>query len=209
MTGLKILAGALLGLFLLGLIRLGARATYSQEGLYVRLRLGKFSFQVYPFKKREREKPPRKKKEKPSKPAVEKPEQTRERGGPLELVKQALPVVCQAAGELKRKIRIDTLWLELTVAADNAAAAAMAYGYANMVIGMLWPLIEQNFEVIDPRIDTRVGYNGDATAIYINAALSMRLGQLVSLALRSGLKLLRIYLRTRPRTNSKKEAIGT
>ena len=205
MTGLKILAGVALCLFLLGFIRLGGGVKYSQDGLYVRLRFGKFCFQVYPPKRKGRERP-RKRKEKPSR---ETEEPKRERGGSLELVKQSLPLVCQAAGEMKRKIRIDTLWLELTVAADNAASAAMAYGYANMAVGMLWPLLEQNFEIRDSRIRTGVEFNDDIPTIYINAALSLRLGQMVSFGIRFGWKFLRIYLGTRPRANSKKEAIGT
>ena len=197
MTGLKILTGVILALFLLGLIRLGGGVKYSQDGLYIRLRVGKLSFLVYPRKKKER--PPKPPKEKPreEKPKEEKPKS--EKGGSLELVKGILPLVCQAAGELKRKIRIDTLWLELTVAADNAASAAMGYGYANMALGMLWPLLEQNFEIKDPRISTQVNFQTDAPTIYINAALSLRLGQLVSFSLRFGWKFLRLYLRTRPR----------
>lgn len=207
MTGLKILAGVALCLYLLGLIRLGGRVKYSQDGLYVRLRFGRFTFQVYPLKKKEK-KPP-KKKETPPESAKETPEPKKERGGALEMVKQALPLVCQAAGELKRKIRIDTLRLELTMAADNAATAAMAYGYANMALGALWPLLDQNFEIRDPRVSTGVDFHEKSPTVYIDAALSLRLGQLVGFALRFGVKFLRIYLRTRPRVNSKKEAIGT
>lgn len=202
MTGLKILAGVLLCLFLLSLVRLGGGVKYSRDGLFVRLRFGKISFLVYPRKKRQKREKPRKSQEEP--PPQEPKE---ERGGSLELVRQYLPLVCQAAGELKRKIRVDTLWLDLVVAADNAAAAAMAYGYANMAVGMLWPLIEQNFEVRDPRIKTRVEFNDATPTVYINAALSMRLGQLVSFTLRFGWKFLRIYMQTRPGANSKKEAI--
>ena len=197
MTGLKILAGVLFCLFLLGLVRLGAGVKYSDDGLFLRLRFGLFQFQVYPLKSTKKKKPEKSQKEKPKKEKQEKAE--KEKGGSLELVKQILPLVCQAAGELKRKIRIDTLWLELTVAADNAASAAMGYGYANMALGMLWPLLEQNFEIKDPRISTQVNFQTDAPTIYINAALSLRLGQLVSFSLRFGWKFLRLYLRTRPR----------
>lgn len=207
MTGLKILAGVLFCLFLLGLVRLGAGVKYSADGLFLRLRFGLFQFQVYPLKNTKKEKPEKSPKGKPQKEKQEKAE--KEKGGSLALVKQMLPLVCQAAGELKRKIRVDTLWLDLTVAADDAAAAAMAYGYANMAIGIIWPMIDQNFVVKDPNITTGVDFYDDTAIIYINAALSMRLGQLVSFGLRFGWKFLRIYLRTRPRVNSKKEAIRT
>ncbi len=205
MTGLKILAGGILGLFHLGLVRLGAGVEYSGEGLFVRLRLGKFSFVVYPRKK----KPGKEKTPKTSKTREEPPSQEPEgkRGGALEQVKAFLPLVCQAAGELRRKIRVDTLWLDLVMRGEDPAAAAMTYGYANMTMGMLWPLIEQNFEVRDPRISVRVEFDRGETTIHIKAALSLRLGQLISFSLRFGWKFLRTYLRTRPRVKSQKEAI--
>lgn len=207
MTGLKILAGVVLTLFLLSLVRLGGGVKYSQDGLYVRLRVGRLSFLVYPRRKKEKREPPKAPKEKPGEKPKQEPEKEREYGGPLELVKRYLPLVCEAAGELKRKIRVDTLWLELTMAGENAAAAAMAYGYANMALGMLWPLLEQNFEIRDPRVNTRVEFETSAPTVYINAALSLRLGQLVSFTLRFGWKFLRLYLQTRPGVKSQKEAI--
>lgn len=202
MTGLKIGAGVLLVLFLLSLVRLGGEAEYSEEGLLVKVRVGLFRFQVFPFKKKE--KPPKPEKKKASEPQKGETEPEKEqkpkRGGPLELVKQFLPLACEAAGELKRKIRIDKLYLDLVVAASNAAGTAMAYGYANMVLGMLWPLVEQNFEVKDPEIHTGVDFTTQSPTVYILAAFSVRLGQLVSFGLRFGWKFIRIYLKNRPKS---------
>lgn len=195
MTGLKILAGVVFLLILLGMARLGGEIKYSQEGICVHLRFGFFSFQVYPREKKKKESAP--KRQKPEKEKPEKEPET-EHGGPLEQVKQFLPLVCEAAGELKRKIQIDRLILELTVAAGDAARTAMAYGYANMAVGMLWPLLEQNFEIKDPQIRTGVDFNAGATSIYINAAVSLRLGQLISFALRFGWKFLRAYQKAKP-----------
>lgn len=206
MTGLKILAGVVLVLFLLGRVRVGGEAEYSETGLLVKARAGWLRFQVFPLKEKKGKK---EKKEKPPKPPKEALERERGpgRGGPLELAKRYLPLVCEAAGELKRRIRIDRLRLDLVVAAENAADAAMAYGYANMALGMLWPLIEQNFEVRDPEVHTGVDFQGDASVFYISAAFSARLGQLVSFGLRFGWKFLRTYLQARPDVKSQKEAI--
>lgn len=201
MIGLTILAGVVLSLFLLSLVRLGGGVKYSQDGLYVRVRFGAFSFLVYPREKKKKEKSPNPQKETPTQ------EPKLERGGPLDLVKRYLPLICEAAGELKRKIRVDTLYLDLTIATDNAAKTAMAYGYANMAIGMLWPLIEQNFEVRDPRLRTRIEFNTPVPTIYINAALSLRLGQLISFALRFGWKFFKAYQKSKLPTKTQKEAI--
>lgn len=206
MTGLKILFGVVLALFLLGRIRLGGEAEYSQTGLLVKARTGWFHLQVFPVKKEKKEKLPKPKKEKepePEKASEPKPKS----GGPLELAKRYLPLVCEAAGELKQKIRIDRLYLDLVIATSNAAGTAMAYGYANMALGMIWPMIEQNFEVKDPQIHTGVDFTAQSPTIYISAAFSARLGQLVSFGLRFGWKFIRIYMKNRPRVKTQKEAI--
>ena len=83
----------------------------------------------------------------------------------------------------------------------------MAYGYANMALGMLWPVIEQNFEVKDPKLRTGVDFISPNPAIYISAAFSARLGQLVSFGVRFGWKAIRIYLQSRENTKMQKEAI--
>ena len=140
MSWLTILTGVVVILILLGQIRLGGGIKYSADGLFVRLRFGLFQFLIYPLKKS--------KKEKPAKPGKEKREKAeKERGGSLELIKQFLPLACEAAGEMKRKIQIDRLDLCFVAASNDAASTAMAFGYANMILGMLWPLFEQNFVV--------------------------------------------------------------
>lgn len=213
MTLLKVLAGLLLAVFLLGRIRVGGEAEYAETGLLVKVRVGFLHFQVFPLKKKrekteKKKKPSRKKKENPAEIKAEPEPQPREKkGGSLELVKGCLPLVCEAAGELKQKIRIDKLYLDLTIASGDAAGTAMAYGYANMALGMLWPVIEQNFEVKDPKLHTGVDFTARSSAVYIAAGFSARLGQLCSFGLRFGWKFLRIYWKTRPRAKSQKEAI--
>lgn len=199
MTGLKILLGVVLVLFLLGRIRLGGEAEYSETGLLVKVRAGWLRIQVFPLKRKKKEKPPKPKKEKPEKEKKPRPKG----GGPLDLAKRYLPLVCEAAGELKRRIRIDKLYLDLTVASGDAANTAMTYGYANMALGMIWPLIEQNFEVKDPRLHTGVDFTAQSPTIYMDAAFSARLGQLVSFGLRFGWKALRLYMASRPKTAKK------
>lgn len=207
MTFLKILAGILLILFLLGRIRVGGEAEYGEAGLLVKIRAGFLRFQVFPLKKKEKgKKPPRKQQEKPSGKGPE-PMPENKKGGSLELVKRCLPLVCEAAGELKRKIRIDKLYMDLTIASGSAAGTAMAYGYANMALGMLWPMIEQNFEVKDPKLHTGLDFTAGSATVYLEAAFSARLGQLCSFGLRFGWKFFHIYRQTRPRAKSQKEAI--
>ena len=205
MNLLKILAGVIVILILLGQIRLGGGIKYSADGLFVRLRFGLFQFSIFPLKKAPKEKPAKQEKEKQERAE-------KERGGPLELLRRSLPLACEAAGEMKRKIQIDRLDLSFIAASEDAASTAMAFGYANMILGMIWPLFEQNFSVKEHNIQTSVDFDSTVPTVYINAAVSLKLGQLIGFGLRYGGKLVRIYMSTsRARTKrmkNQKEAIN-
>lgn len=195
MTALKVLAVVLLILFLLGLLRVGGGGEYSAQGLTAWLKLGPFQIKVFPLKKKkEKKKKPSKAKKaqpKPQKSTKEKPKQ----GGTLAQVREFLPLICEAAGALKRRIRIDKLYLDYTLPGkEDAAAAAMHFGYSNAAVGMILPLFEQNFDVKERRVRTAVDFNADSPKIYVYAVISARLGQLVSFALRFGWKFLMVYL---------------
>lgn len=202
MTALKVLAVILLALFLLGLIRVGGGGEYSAQGLTAWLKLGPFQIKVFPLKKKKEKRAEAKKAQpKPQKPTKEKPKQ----GGALARVREFLPLICEAAGALKRRIRIDKLYLDYTLPGKvDAAAAAMSFGYSNAAVGMILPLFEQNFDVKERRVRTAVDFNADSPKIYVYTVISARLGQLVSFALRFGWKFLMIYQKTK---NPTKEAI--
>ncbi len=203
MRAFTVLLILLLILFLISLIRVGGVVEYSTQGLLVRVRAGRLRFTVFPMKKREKKpKAPKKKKEKPMPP----PSEPRKAGGTLELVKEFLPLVAEAAGRFKRKIRVDQLDVELTVAGPNPAMAAMAFGGANAVLGMMIPLLENNFKIKERSIRTAVDFDRDSPVIYLKAALSLTIGQGMMLALRLGIKALGILWKYR-RIRKQKEAI--
>lgn len=199
----------LAALLLLGQIRFGAQVLYSSAGVKLKLKTGPVKFTLLPQKEKIR---PEKKPKKPKKPkkAAEGPPL-----GPEEiiaLVKQALPVALEAAGRLKRKIRVDRLYLDVAVGGEDPAAAATAYGGLNAAIGMIWPLVEQNLHVKDRRIRTRADLLETRTRVDLDAAATLTVGQAVALAFWLAPKLPRI-LRTimkKDKTNAEiqtKEAV--
>ncbi len=206
MTALKMIAVILLLLVLLSLLRVGGGVEYSAEGVRAWVKAGPFRVRVFPVKEK---KPKKEKKSKSAKTPAKPPEEDPpKKGGPVELVRRYLPLACEAAGELKRRIRIDELRLDYTAAGkEDAAAAAMSYGYSNAAVGIILGLFEQNFEVKDRRVRLAVDFNADQTKIYVYAAVSARLGQLVSFALRFGWKFFKLYRQSKNETkNPKKEA---
>lgn len=205
MTVWIVLGAIAAALVLLSLVRVGGTVEYSRSGVLIRLRAGPLRIRVYPPRPKKadgQEKPKRVKKK--SKPEKEQPEP--KPGGQLGPLKAALPVVADAAGQLRRKVRVDRLLLDVTAAASDPAAAALAFGGVNAAIGMIWPLLENNFNIGDRRIRTRVDFNLTEPEIYLYGSFSLRLGQAAALALRLGIRFLKLWS-GRNQEQTKKEAV--
>ena len=192
-------------LVLLSLVRVGGTVEYSRSGVLIRLRAGPLRIRVYPPrpKKADGQEKPKRVKKKP-KPEEEQPEP--KPGGQLGPLKAILPLVADAAGQLRRKVRVDRLLLDVTAAASDPAAAALAFGGVNAAIGMIWPLLENNFNIGDRRIRTRVDFNLTEPEIYLYGSFSLRLGQAAALALRLGIRFLKLWS-GRNQEQTKKEAV--
>lgn len=206
MTVWVVLGAIAAALVLLSLVRVGGTVEYSRSGVLIRLRAGPLRIRVYPPRPKKadgQEKPKRVKKKKP-KPEEEQPEP--KPGGQLGPLKAILPLVADAAGQLRRKVRVDRLLLDVTAAASDPAAAALAFGGVNAAIGMIWPLLENNFNIGDRRIRTRVDFNLTEPEIYLYGSFSLRLGQAAALALRLGIRFLKLWS-GRNQEQTKKEAV--
>ena len=179
----------LLALLLLSLVRVGGAVDYSARGLTVRVLAGPLRITVFPLRKKKR---PPEGERKPSQPRPEAEEPPR--GGSLALLREFLPLVTEAAGSLRRKIRVDRLDMDLTVGAPDPALAAIAFGGANAALGMLVPLLENAFRIKERNIRTAVDFNAGAPAVAVRAALTLTIGQGVSFAVRFGLRALKILL---------------
>ena len=209
MKALLILGIVVLALALLSLIRIGIKGSYEQTGPPVRLLVGPVGITLFPKPENKKKKPPKAEKEKPKEQPGEKKLPPLERLLPL--VRELLPVALDAAGQLKRKIRIDTFFLDVTVASADPAQAAVDYGRLNGAVGMFWPLVEQNFNVKEWRIRTWVDFQREHTEIALRAAVTMTVGQIVALGVRVAVRALPILSNykngNRSRQETQKEAV--
>lgn len=187
--------------WLISLIRAGASVRYDVEGLKVWIRVGPVSHKVFPFKKKKQKKKEPKKKTEPEKAAPL--SEAKRKGGSLELARRFIPLAADAAGRFQKKICIDDLEMELSWGAEDPADAALGFGCANAALGMLWPLLENNFNVRQKRIGTSVDFNTDKPVIYIFARASLRIGQAASLGVLIGLKALRLLWQYRKEQKDK------
>lgn len=215
MTALKVLLALLLLLFLLGRVRVGGEVEYSADGLFARVRVGPISIRVFPLKKKgeKKEKKPAEKKKKSAPSAkdgggekAQEPEKPK-KGGTLDLVKAALPLVGETAGELTGRIRIDLLRMDLLFGGIDAAQTAILFGMSNGLIALLLSVFQQNFEVKEHQVHTAVDFNEKSTTLYLKAAFSARIGQLLSFALRFGWKFFVSYRNVKKTNTIKEEAI--
>ena len=211
MIVLLVLGIVVLALALLSLIRVGVWAEYAQKAFTLRLLAGPVKITLFP-RPAKQPKPARAKKVKASKEKKKKPPKTA--GEILDLVKQLLPAALDAAGRLRRKIRIDRFDLDVTVASADPARAAVNYGRFNGAIGMFWPLVEQNFKVKQWRIRTNVDFTTEHPTVYLRAAATLTIGQILVLGVRTALRVLPVLTGSKqpkagpePRPNTEKEAV--
>ena len=202
MTGWIILIVILAVMILLSLIRLGGRVKYGADGLSLVLIAGPARIQLLPAKPKEKKEPKKKK----GKPKIAEEHGKGQKKGTIGRVLQLLPVVAEAAGGLKRRIRIDRLMLSVIWAAEDAASAAIGYGKANAVMGMIWPLLDNNFKVKDCNFHVDVDYNKTEPDFSADAAITITVGQLLSFVVHYGVKLLKIWIRSGKRSEEEQEA---
>lgn len=208
MTGWIILIAILAVLFFISLIRLGGRAIYGPNGFSVYVMIGPGRIQLFPKKdgSDKKEAKPEKKRKKKKERKPKKSEKQVDKPGTVGRVLELLPVVAEAAGALKRRIRINHLNLTVIWGAEDAASAALGYGKANAFLGMIWPLLDNNFKVkkCDWHID--VDYGKTAPEFMADAAITISIGQLISFAVHYGAKLLINWSRSGKRSATRQEA---
>lgn len=227
MTVLWVLLAVAAVFWLLGRIRLGGWVQYDEDGLLAKIIASPFRITVFPpkqltdkqkLKRQKKERAKRAKKEAQKAKEREKRakqeaewrekhsgEEPEKKGGALPPVLDLLPLVSQAAGGLKKRLRIDELTIRLVWASEDPAETALGYGRANAAMGMIWPLLDHNFNVKKHDLRVGVDFTRTSTAIMCRAALTIRLGQLVSFGLRLGSRFFMIWLRSRDKARAAKK----
>ena len=206
MTFLKVLVIILLVFWLISLIRVGGQVCYGDAGLFAFVLVGPLKIQLLPTGPKE-EKPKKKTPKKEKKPKEKKPKQEGQ-PGTLSRLMRLLPVVGQACGALKRKIRIDDLKLDLVWGGSDPAAIALGYGQANAALGMLWPIFDNNFKVKHHSFQIGMDYGRTQPAVELEAAVTFTIGQILTLAVHYGVKALITWVRSGRPVKKRQEAMS-
>lgn len=178
-------------LLAIALLPLGVSLRYDESGFVAFLKVFFLKFQLFPSKKEKKSK-----EKKPKKPKADKPKQADDhpkKGGPLALVKGCLPLVKPALQGIRKRLTIKRLELFVVWAAVDPADAALTYGYANAVLGAIWPLFYQNFKIRNHSLGIDVDFDAAEPTVYANVELTMNVFQILTLALPLGIKFIKIY----------------
>lgn len=194
-------------LFLLAVLPLGIRIRYDSHGLLARLILGPAKITVFPMPKKKKKE---KKKdtsetaaaeaEQKQKPLPQPPQpppaqkQKQEKGGSLldflPLVKTALDLL----GDLRRKLRIDDLYLRLILASSDPCDLAVNYGRTWTAVGNLMPQLDRLFVIRKRDVEVQCDFTASETTVIARVDITITLGRLLALVTVYGIRAVKEFL---------------
>lgn len=191
-------------LLLLALIPLGVSVAYNEDGPTVRVIIGLIHFRLNLSGKKKKQKPEKpakkktgKKKKEPQSSAVpvNNTDSPRKKGGSfldfLPLLKDALDFL----NSFRRKLRVDCLYLRLTMASNDPCTLGINYGRAWAALGNLLPQMERVFVIRNRDIDIACDFTSSETLIDARIDITITLGRIIGLAVVYGIRVLINYLK--------------
>ena len=196
-TALWILLAVAALLISLNLLRVGVDAEYDGAGLYLSVKAGPVKITILP-KREKPEKPKKKKKEKPPKDEDDE-EKPKKKKSPLTLptlLKLVRPAL-EAAGSFRRKLSVDLLRLHARVGTSDPYNTAMTFAYLQSAVYGLHPLVERALNVKERDVWLTPDFTSDGIAAEGRLIGTIRIGQMMGIALVLGWKALLVILRQR------------
>ena len=190
--------GIVLAVFvLIGCIPVGVDASYRENGLALRHKIGLFKLQVLPAKEKKKKPKPKAKKPVANKPDA-KPEKHKKQGSIPKLTLSDIlalaDLACDTLGNLRRKLRVEVLVLHVTLDGSDPAKAAMLYGRVWAALGALTPKLEQLFVIKKRDIQPILDYNEKEMKLDAQLVLTITIGRAICLALRALVRFLKLWL---------------
>lgn len=179
------MSGWLWLLLILGLLalllctRLKIAAQYGENGGSLTVSFGALKLFTVPGKKRGKK--AETEKSKPKKEQKQKTEQESPKGGSVPAFRELTGILTTLLGKLRRRLCVDELTLWYLSAAEDPAAAALAFGGANAAAGLLLVPLEQAFRVKKRDVRTAVSFTEIKPTVYASLRLSLSLFTILEL----------------------------
>lgn len=196
-------------LLVLAWIPLGIRASYGEAGFEARVIVGPVKITLFPRKKRKRkpkttdssEKTAQEttkassEKERPKTETTEKDEPGMQSGGSLERFAPWIRLGLDFLGALRRKIRLDNLYLHVVLAGDDPCDLAVNYGRAWAAVGDLLPKLERIFVIRKRDIQVGCDFAAEKITVAARGDMTITLGRTLCLGVIYGIRALKIILK--------------
>ena len=172
----------------LAFLPLGVSAKYGSAGPLVRLLIGPAGIQLYPGKKKKKE-------DKQAEETQEQGQAGEQKGGALSDFVPLVRAILDFLVDFRRKIRVRTLQLKLTLAGGDPCDLAVNYGRAWAALEGFYPQLDRFFIIKDRQLDVACDFVAERTEIYARLDITITLGRLLLIAARHGGRVLREFSR--------------
>ena len=125
---------------------------------------------------------------------------------PLSTLLKLARLALEAVGAFRRKLSVDLLRLYLQVGTGDPYNTAMAYAYARAGLDGLYPLAARALTIRERDVQLRPDFVGGETAAQGRLKLTIRIGQIVAIALVFAWKALWVLLRQPKKSKSKSKS---
>ena len=208
MIALGIIVGVLV---LIMLIPIGIDGEYVSNELKLSAKVCGIHIQLIPKKLSEKHKKPKPKNKKDNKKeanAEAKPKKPKKKLSfnfeeLLDLAKAAL----KAVGNFGRKIKVDRFLLHYTAAGSDPYNTAQNFGYVNAALSSLAPICARRYKVRDCDVWTRVDFMAEKMSVDFALALSIRVGQVLSVAFALLFKAAHILIKNKLRLRKERKQL--
>lgn len=188
--GFWIAAGAVI---LLMAVPLGVRGLYDGVGAFAYLLIGPGRILLYPRNKTENK--PRKPAPEKKQPAASGAPKNNKTGGSYKDFLPLVDVVLDFLGDLRRKLRVNRLELNVIMAGEDPADLAQNYGRAWASAGNLMPLLERVFVIKQRSVQVQCDFTAETSSVYADIVVTITLGRLLWLVIRYSFRGLKEYFK--------------
>ena len=172
----------------------GLVAVYRQNGLELAVRLGFLKFKLDPEGSRLRDIiVPVLEKEVEVFAATVKAKASKEQGGKLSDLLPLLKALWHLLGDLRRKVRVKQLDMNLVLAGEDPCTLALNYGKSWAAVGSVTALLESFLVIKKRNIQVNTDFLGDTTRVYLKIYANMTIARLFGLLMHYGLPLREEY----------------
>lgn len=168
---MKILLCLLLLVILVLLLRVRFIVSYDEDGVLAFVRVLFFKIKIPPEKK------------KPKAVKKEATPNTEKKGGSLEGLKDIILSALKTLSPAIKSIRIDKLCGKITIASDDAFKTAMMFGSSAAGVGILLPVLENNFKIKKKDIEVNADFESTEALAILSAKVSIAIWQILYLGI--------------------------